>query len=271
MDTMTQGRVDLAGIFQSVTQALAENQQSLNQADEFNQDHGNNMVQTFQTITQALQQKRGSSDSEALSYAAKKLAGQTTSGSGQLYAQNLAQAANLFQGKQIDLQGAIALLQTLIGGGNAAAPAGQPTSGDMIGALLGSLTGGGGTTGQQQSPASGDLLGSLLGGLTGGGTTQSQQPAQAGGDLLGSILGSLMGAGGEQGGQTGGQADQQPSPPAGGDLLGTILGGLTSGGGLGNLAQAFLNGSNLGNTTHRNQSTQLVVDSFLKSLGSTNG
>src|SRR5512142_3308376 len=102
--------VNLAGIFQSVTQSLAENQQALNQADEYNQDHGNNMVQTFQTITEALQQKKGASDSAALSYAAKKLAKQTTSGSGQLYAQNLAQAANLFKGKQIDLPSAIALL-----------------------------------------------------------------------------------------------------------------------------------------------------------------
>ena len=97
---MPQSSVDLANIFQSVTQALAENQQALNQADEYNQDHGTNMVQTFQTITNALEQKKGSSASTALNYAAKQLSKKTTSGSGQLYAQNLAQAAGQFKGKK---------------------------------------------------------------------------------------------------------------------------------------------------------------------------
>src|SRR5512138_778554 len=126
---MQQRSVDLANIFQSVTQALAENQQALNQADEYNQDHGSNMVQTFQTITNALEQKKGSSDSAALSYAAKQLSQNTTSGSGQLYAQNLAQAAGQFKGQKVDAQGAVQLLQMLIGGGQAAQPTAQQSAG----------------------------------------------------------------------------------------------------------------------------------------------
>src|SRR5512138_773201 len=102
---MPQNSLDLAGIFGMITQSLAENQQSLNQADTYNQDHGDNMVQTFQTITSALQQKSGSSDSTALRYAASQLSRKTTSGSGQLYAQNLAQAADRLKGKSIDMQG----------------------------------------------------------------------------------------------------------------------------------------------------------------------
>jgi len=99
---MPQNRVDLVNIFKTVTQTLAQNQQSLDQADEYNHDHGTNMVQTFQTITSSLQQKQGKSDSTALTYAAKKLTKTTTSGSGQLYAQGLSQAAAKFKGKKVD-------------------------------------------------------------------------------------------------------------------------------------------------------------------------
>ena len=38
---------DLASVFQKVTQDLVKNQQSLNQADGYNQNHGSNMVRTF--------------------------------------------------------------------------------------------------------------------------------------------------------------------------------------------------------------------------------
>jgi hypothetical protein len=104
----------LVNIFQSVTQTLAQNQPALDQSDEYNHDHGTNMVQTFQTITSSLQQKRGKSDSSALAYAAKKLSKNTTSGSGKLYAQGLTQAALKIKGKKVDSKGALDLLGTLI-------------------------------------------------------------------------------------------------------------------------------------------------------------
>ena len=63
------------------------------------------MVKTFQTITTALEKKRGSSDSAALGYAAKQLSRNATSGSSKLYAENLAQAATQFKGKQVTLGG----------------------------------------------------------------------------------------------------------------------------------------------------------------------
>ena len=88
---MPQSNVELASVFQAVTQALVENQQNLDQADEYNRDHGSNMVQTFQTITRALEKKKGSSDSAALRYAARQLSQKTASGSGKLYAQSLTQ------------------------------------------------------------------------------------------------------------------------------------------------------------------------------------
>jgi hypothetical protein len=263
METMPQDNLDLAGIFGAVTQALASNQQSLNQSDTHNQDHGDNMVQTFQTITKALQQKKGGSASAALSYASKTLSKSTSSSSGKLYAQNLAQASTQFKGKSIDAQSALSLLQTLIGGGQSNQSGSQPAGGDMLSALLGGLAGGENSPAQApMQSGGGDLLGMLLGGLTGGADSSDQAPTQSGGgDLLSSLLGGLAGSA---------DSSAQPSnQTGGGDLLGSLLGGLAGGGGgLGALVQTFLGGSGMGDSSHRTQSTQLVINAFLGALSS---
>jgi hypothetical protein len=234
---MPQNSVDLASIFQTVTQALAENQQNLNQADGYNQDHGNNMVQTFQTITGALQQKKGASDSAALAYAAKQLSQNAGSGSGRTYAQNLTQASEQFKGQKVDSQGAMQLLQTLIGSGQTQST-GQPAGGDMLSSLLGGLTGGTEPSAPQASQAGGDVLSSLLGSLTGGASSSpGGQYAASMGNLLDAGLAFL------QARQSGGSNAQA-------------------------LVQAFMAGSGMGNTPHRAQSTQVVVSSFLQALSS---
>ena len=266
---MAQSSVDLAGLFGSVTQALAQNQQSLNQADDYNSDHGDNMVRTFETITGALQKKQGSSASTALSYAAKQLSKSSTSGSGKLYAQNLNQAAAQFKGKQIDQRGALDLLQTLIGGGQAPAQSAQAQApaqgGDLLGALLGGMTGG---QAQAQPASQGgmeDLLGALMGGggqtAAQGGQSQSQPASQGGaGDLLGALLG-----GGQTASQGGGQSGLDL-----GDLLNGAMAFMQAKQSGGNtmtaLVQAFMAASGMGNSAGRQQSTQIVVNSFLQAL-----
>ena len=50
---------DLSAIFNAAAQALAANQSSLNQADTANQNHGDNMVQAFSMIAQAMASQRG--------------------------------------------------------------------------------------------------------------------------------------------------------------------------------------------------------------------
>jgi len=305
---MTQSSVDLAGLFGSVTQALAQNQQTLNQADQYNSNHGDNMVRTFETITGALQQKKGSSASTALAHAAKQLSRNTTSGSGKLYAEHLNQAATKFKGKQVDQRGALDLLQTLIGaqGAQTSAQGGQAAGGDMLGALLGGMTGG-----QAQSqPASQGGMDDLLGALMGGGQSQSQPASQGGADdMLGALLGGM--GGGQQGPAQGGSGDllgtllggmgggqsQGPAQGGAGDLLGALLGGgqtqaPAQGGGqsgldLGDLlnaamafmqakqsggntmtalVQAFMAASGMGRSAERQQSTQIVINSFLQAL-----
>jgi hypothetical protein len=259
---MTQNRVDLINISQTVTQTLTQNQQALNQADDYNHDHGTNMVQTFQTITNSLQQKQGKSDSSALAYAAKKLSQNTGSGSGQLYAQGLTQAAAKFKGKSVDSKGALDLLQTLIGGGQTPQQGTQPAGGDMLGTLLGQLTGGVQSQPSGAAQPSGDILSTLLGGLAGGTQTQQSQTAQQGGDMLSSLLGGL----------TGGQTTSSGSG-SGLDLGDVVNAGMSymqakqSGQSTaGALIQAFMAASGMGNATHRTQSTGMVVNSFLQAL-----
>jgi hypothetical protein len=288
---MTQNRVDLVNIFKSVTQALAQNQQALDQADEYNHDHGTNMVQSFQTITNSLQQKQGKSDSSALSYAAKNLSKNTSSSSGQLYAKGLTQAAAKFKGKSVDTKGALDLLQTLIGGGQTSSQSTQSAGRDILGTLLGQMTGGGQSQSSGSSGSNGDLLGTLLGQETGSSPSQTTESSGSSGDLLGTLLGQTTGAEG---------VSPTATSQQGGDVLSTLLGGLTgsqssssgSGGGLdlGDLVnagvsfmqakqqggstaqaliQAFMTASGMGNSTHRTQSTGLVINSFLQALGAS--
>jgi len=262
---MPQNRVDLINIFKTVTQTLAQNQQALDQADEYNHDHGTNMVQTFQTITNSLQQKQGKSDSTALAYAAKNLAKNTTSGSGQLYAQGLTQAAAKFKGKKVDSKGALGLLQTLIGGGQTSQQASQSGSSDMMGALLGQLTGGAQSQPSGASGSGSDMLGALLGQLAGGEQSQPSGASGSGGDVLSSLLGGLTGNQ-HSGSSSGGGLDL-------GDLLNAGMsymqakqqGGSTAQA----LIQAFMAASGMGNSADRTQSTSLVVNSFLQTLATS--
>ncbi len=152
--------VDLAQLFGAVAQNLMSERDGLNKADTYNNDHGDNMVQTFETIAQAIQQKQSAPPAEQLAYAGDTLRKNSKSGSAQAYADGLLQASQQLAG-----QNAI--------------------TADNVNVLLQSLLGGGATPQQQAQPsAGGDLLGSLLGGLTGGGQGQSDDAGLDMGDLL---------------------------------------------------------------------------------------
>lgn len=264
---MANNSAELVNIFQTVTQALAENQQTLDQADTYNHDHGSNMVQTFQTITNALEKKKTSSNSAALAYAAKTLSKNTSSSSGQLYAENLNTAAAQFKGRQVDERGAMELLQTLIGSSQGGQQ--QAGGGDMLGALLGGMAGN--AAPQQPAPSAGDdMLGMLLGGMAGNAAPQQQAPS-AGGDMLSMLLGGLTGAGG---------GASQPGAQSGQGEIGLddlLAGGMAfmqakqSGQGtMQAIIQALAAGSGMGNSTHRTESTQVVIQAFLQALSSMN-
>ena len=239
---MSPTKVNLLAAFQAVSQALNQNQSTLNQADTYNHDHGDNMVEIFRVITQAMEEKKGASPADQLAYASELLRSQKQSGSAKLYSQGLAQAADQFQGKSITQNNVLQLVQSLLGGQTAQSTA-PASSADPLSALLGGLMGGSDQVGSQTaqpatSAASADPLSALLGGLMGG----SEQP-------------------GAQGGQGGLDA---------GNLLSMGLSLLQSnqqgGSGLEGLLNTLVTGSQMGSAEHRTQSGKIVANTLINTI-----
>jgi hypothetical protein len=145
--------VDLLSLFQAVSGTLQENRTDLNKADTHNNDHGDNMVEIFELITQAMGEMQSAEPAEQLAHASKLLQ-EKQSGSAQMYSKGLSQAAQQFQGQQITSENAALLLQILLGGGEAPMESSAP--GDMLGSLLSGLTGG--SQGDDEALDAGDLL-----------------------------------------------------------------------------------------------------------------
>lgn len=193
---------DLSGIFNVAAQALAANQSSLNMADTENQNHGDNMVQAFNMIAQAMASQRGTVPSQQLQQASEYLSHNASSGSAHLYAQGLAQAAQQMQGQRaVTPDNAMLLIQSLLGGGQ------QPSGpgGDLLGALTGS---------QQASPGGGGLSDGIdMGDLLNAGMS-FMNAKQQGQDNLQAALTALMSAG---------PMAQKPHRQQSGQLVGNAL------------------------------------------------
>ena len=67
---MPGNQIDLSQLFGQVVQSLSQNQGALNQADEYNKNHGDNMVEIFKLVTQALQEKKDAKPAAQLKYTA---------------------------------------------------------------------------------------------------------------------------------------------------------------------------------------------------------
>lgn len=224
--------LDLASLFNVATQALAANQSSLNQADTENQNHGDNMVQAFGMISQALAGQQGASPSQQLGHASQYLAQNGNSGSSQVYSQGLALAAQQLQGQSaVTPDNAMLLVQSLLGGGQ---QSGSQGANDLLGALMG----GGQQTGSQSGA---DVLGALLG----GGQTASTADGQADAGL---DMGDLLNAG-----MTFMNAKQQGA----GNLQAAL--------------SALMAAGPLGQKPHRQQSGQVVGNALLQAISGMSG
>lgn len=185
--------IDLAKLFGSVAKTLGQNQSALNEADTYNHDHGDNMVQIFEVITQAMKDKKDASAADQLEYAAKILRENSGSGSAQLYAEGLKDAATQFAGqKTITSENAMQLVQTLLGAANTltqgSASSNTANNGtDLLGSLLGGLTG---TTAEPST--SGESAPSIdLGDILNAGAA-FMQAKQSGGSNLDAIVNALV-------------------------------------------------------------------------------
>jgi hypothetical protein len=173
---------DLSALFNVAAKTLAANRGTLNQADMENQNHGDNMVQAFKMISQAMASQRGAPPSEQLRYASEYLGQNANNGSAHVYAQGLAQAAQQFQGQQaVTPDNAMLLIQSLLGGG-------QQDSGAAGADLLGSLLGGQQVQQVQQSQGI-DLSALVSAGLT------FMSAKQQGQDNVQAALTALMSSG----------------------------------------------------------------------------
>ena len=130
-------KVDLVKIFSSVAETLSENQDSLNKADQYNHDHGDHMVEIFQLITRAMKKAPEGDVSKGLSTASELLTDKE-SGSAAVYAKGLSQAAEYFQGQDLDVTQLLPLLQTMLGGGEASVEKGP---GGLLDSLVDSIGG----------------------------------------------------------------------------------------------------------------------------------
>lgn len=188
---MPTSAIDLYKLFGTVQKTMVKNQTVLNKADDYNHNHGDNMVQIFEVITRAMKEKSNALPADQLAYASQLLRQASSSGSAQLYAENLKDAsAKLGNVKQVTPDAAMTLIQTLLGAGSTVTPQAQPQA-NVGGDLLQTLLGGTASTPQGQvSGSGGDLLGSLLGGLSGGGT--APQSGQQGQIDIGQLLNAGM-------------------------------------------------------------------------------
>jgi hypothetical protein len=256
-------KLDLADVFQAVSGNLVQKQTSLNQADEYNHNHGDNMVEIFGAINEAVEAKRGKKPSTQLAYASELVGKRSQSGSAKLYASGLAKASKQFRGKSLTPDMISTLLGSLFGGAAGGQAPVQPSSGgagDLLGGLLGGMASGQGA-GNQAPGLPTDLLGSLLGG---GGGAPVQESTGATGDLLGSLL---SGAGGQGGGSqpgldmgdiiSGGMAFMQ-SQQQGESTVQAII-------------KAFVAATQVGQSSHRAQSGELVANSILQLFGGRGG
>jgi hypothetical protein len=134
---MMSSNVDLVKLFSAVAETMVDNQASLNKADEYNQDHGDHMVEIFQLITGAMKEAPKNDVAGGLGTASKLLT-EKKSGSADMYAKGLSQAAEYFQGQDLDVTQLLPLLQTMLGGGEASV---SQDAGGLLDSLVGSIGG----------------------------------------------------------------------------------------------------------------------------------
>jgi hypothetical protein len=78
--------IELAPLFQAVVDVMRQNRGAFNEADAYNANHGDNMVEIFELATRAAREKGGESLSAAMRDTADSLSRLEENGSAQVYA-----------------------------------------------------------------------------------------------------------------------------------------------------------------------------------------
>jgi len=155
---MASNQIDLVSLFRQATKSVKQNQTTLNQADTYNHDHGDHMVEIFDVISQAMKAKKNAQPADQLDYAAQLLRQKTSSGSTAVYASGLEQAAKQVLRKELNVSTIMAIIQALMGSSQLPGQQSSQASGsDMLGTLVGQLLGGKSSTGASSSGQGLDL------------------------------------------------------------------------------------------------------------------
>lgn len=134
--------LELAPVFSAVASTMEENRLAFNQADTFNGNHGDHMVEIFSIAAQAAAEKGAQGMAEAMDYAHLLLRDRPGNGSAQIYASGLSQLAVQFRKYDITLDELIHYIRKVVweikdNGGDTAAD----HSGVILKALVTALAG----------------------------------------------------------------------------------------------------------------------------------
>jgi hypothetical protein len=105
--------VDLTALFEAVLAALTQERDSLNRADDSNQDHGDHMVEIFKIAVRAASEKRGADLADAMQYASEQLRLLQGNGSAQVYARGLSLLAEQ-SSRQVRLEELVPYVQAYL-------------------------------------------------------------------------------------------------------------------------------------------------------------
>lgn len=172
--------MDLSTIFKSVTQQLSDQQSVLNEADSYNHDHGDHMVQIFNLIQEAVSKKSEQPVAEQLEYASKVVDKEADSGSAKLYVQGLSKAANNLSGKELQPDTLGLLVKSLL---NVEEPEPKKEETNLLGSLLSGLMGKSQASEKEQSLGIDELLRAGM---------AFYQSKQAGDSTTDALVGALM-------------------------------------------------------------------------------
>jgi hypothetical protein len=106
--------LNLTHLFQSAKERLIARQEELNQADTYNGNHGDHMVEIFEVAVQAAGQASIESLSGGMQRAGEMLSELSDNGSAQVYAQGLTEFSQAFARHEISLEELVAYVRGLL-------------------------------------------------------------------------------------------------------------------------------------------------------------
>lgn len=156
------GVLDLFALFQAVGSELQLHRHALNQADPYNGNHGDHMVEIFKLAAQVVQEKRNDDLADAMLYAGQRLEHLGDNGSARVYARGLVQLAGQFRNYQVNLDDLVQYVQGALSEDKEKPEQQVSRSGDILKALVSGLSSWGQTESNPESEARPLSMGTLF-------------------------------------------------------------------------------------------------------------